>query len=230
MKGWPQPFLISWNIANDKAKVALPHPAVSLFNFHYATPPATVALNWELNKPIGDNETGFGGTNDAPYRAEAWDFILAGGALFNNLDYFHGRSRRRNFSVSGYTTRRWQRHFAEAVSNSARLYCSFDFLRMKPDDSIIKGCSCRRNRHALVPRSRESRDLLRQIPPNSKASPAFLTTPVLKIRPPEGRWRARLDTKTGRFPRGRDQRCWRSSLTLRPFARHRTAHRSAKFA
>ena len=27
------------------------------------------------------------GTGDAAYRTEGWDFILAGGGLFNNLDY-----------------------------------------------------------------------------------------------------------------------------------------------
>src|SRR2546427_424072 len=79
--------LISQNIANNKAKVANPHPAISIFNFHYASPPETVALNYDLNKVIGDNETGFRGTNDLPYRVEAWSFILAGGGLFNNLDY-----------------------------------------------------------------------------------------------------------------------------------------------
>ena len=44
-------------------------------------------MNYDLNKVIGDNETGFRGTNDAAYRIEAWDFLLAGGGLFNNLDY-----------------------------------------------------------------------------------------------------------------------------------------------
>ena len=79
--------MISQNIANGKAKVQNPHPAVSIFNFHYASPPDTVALNYGLNKVIGDNETGFRGTNDLPYRIEAWNFILAGGGLFNHLDY-----------------------------------------------------------------------------------------------------------------------------------------------
>lgn len=79
--------LISQNIANDRALVQNPHPAVSIFNFHYATPPETVSMNYGLDKVIGDNETGFRGTNDAPYRMEAWDFIVAGGGLFNNLDY-----------------------------------------------------------------------------------------------------------------------------------------------
>ena len=79
--------LISQNIANDRAVVKNPHPQVSIFNFHYATPPETVGMNNALNRVIGDNETGFRGTNDAPYRMEAWDFIAAGGGLFNNLDY-----------------------------------------------------------------------------------------------------------------------------------------------
>jgi PA14 domain len=86
-KGQAHPKLISRNVANNSAKVEHPSPAVSIFNFHYATPPDTVALNYSLNKVIGDNETGFRGTNNAPYRTEAWDFILAGGGLFNHLDY-----------------------------------------------------------------------------------------------------------------------------------------------
>src|ERR1041385_7349036 len=72
MKDWRQPFLISWNIANAKAAVTHPHPAVSIFNFHYAAPPETVAMNSGLSKVIGDNETGFRGTNNLPYRTEAW--------------------------------------------------------------------------------------------------------------------------------------------------------------
>ncbi len=40
--------LISQNIANGKAKVQQPHPNVSIFNFHYAYPPDTVAMNYGL--------------------------------------------------------------------------------------------------------------------------------------------------------------------------------------
>ncbi len=79
--------LISRNIANEEAKVEDPEPALSILNFHYASPPDAVALNYGLNRVIGDNETGFRGASDAPYRMEAWDFIVAGGGLFNNLDY-----------------------------------------------------------------------------------------------------------------------------------------------
>ena len=83
----PQRHLISQNIANGSEKIENPHPNVSIFNFHYAVPPDAVAANYQFNKVIGDNETGFRGTSDAAYRMEGWDFILAGGGLFNHLDY-----------------------------------------------------------------------------------------------------------------------------------------------
>jgi hypothetical protein len=86
-KNLPAKHLISQNIANDSALVSNPHPAVSVFNFHYATPPTAVKQNYHLNKAIGDNETGFRGQADSTYRKEGWEFILAGGALYNNLDY-----------------------------------------------------------------------------------------------------------------------------------------------
>src|SRR5688500_19779427 len=34
----PKKHLISQNIANKSATIAAPHPAVSVFNFHYAAP------------------------------------------------------------------------------------------------------------------------------------------------------------------------------------------------
>jgi hypothetical protein len=90
-KNLPHRHLVSWNVANhgdgEKALVREPHPAYSIFNFHYSNPPDEVANNWHLKKPIGDNETGFDGQENRPYRTEAWEFLLAGGALFNHLDY-----------------------------------------------------------------------------------------------------------------------------------------------
>ncbi len=38
--------------------------AGSLFNFHYCVPPDFVELNAGLNKPIGENATGFRGKKD----------------------------------------------------------------------------------------------------------------------------------------------------------------------
>ena len=50
-------------------------------------PPDAVGMNRKLRKPIGFDETGFQGTGDRVYRRQAWEFLMAGGAVFSNLDY-----------------------------------------------------------------------------------------------------------------------------------------------
>lgn len=79
--------LISINVANGSKKIEDPHPAVSIFNFHYCHPPVVVAENRHVRGVIGENETGFRGPHDLLYRTEGWDFLVAGGATYNNLDY-----------------------------------------------------------------------------------------------------------------------------------------------
>ena len=130
--------LISRNVANEKAHIVDPHPAVSIFNFHYATPPDTVAINYALHKPIGDNETGFRGTNDSQYRMEAWDFLVAGGGLFNNLDYSFTVGHEDGTFVfpdrqpgGGSPALRNQYHFLKQVFNG------LDFLHMRPANELV---------------------------------------------------------------------------------------------
>ena len=86
-KDQPAKHLIARNIANGRQKIEKPNPAVSIFNFHYATPPDTVALNFSLNRALADDETGFRGKDDITYRTEGWEFMLAGGAIYSSLDY-----------------------------------------------------------------------------------------------------------------------------------------------
>ncbi len=86
-KNLPGKHLIAQNIANGSARVTDPDPNVSIFYFHYASPPDAVRENHELRKPIGFDETGFKGTENAVHRRQAWQFLMAGGAVFSNLDY-----------------------------------------------------------------------------------------------------------------------------------------------
>jgi hypothetical protein len=83
----PKKHLIEQNWANGSKAITNPDPLVSAFNFHYSRPPNSVAMNSSLRLPIGNNETGFDGPADATYRIQGWDFLMAGGALYNNLDY-----------------------------------------------------------------------------------------------------------------------------------------------
>ena len=151
---FPRKHLISMNIANGRKKVEKPHPAVSIFNFHYCVPPDTVAMNYGLNKVIGENETGFRGKHDVLYRTEGWDFLIAGGALYNNLDYSFtpkhpdGTFREYKSPGGGSTELRRQLRVLKDF-----LY-GFDFVRMTPDNSVIRKVSPELSARALVERGK----------------------------------------------------------------------------
>lgn len=132
--------LISQNIANGRKKVENPHPAISIFNFHYCVPPDAVAMNYGLNKVIGENETGFRGSDDLLYRTEAWDFLLAGGALYNNLDYSftasHPAGTLRDYKSPGGGSAQLRAQ----LGILRRFLEGFDFLRMTPTPDVVRKC------------------------------------------------------------------------------------------
>ncbi|MHC4461680.1 MAG: hypothetical protein ACYS6W_16655 [Planctomycetota bacterium] len=130
--------LIAQNIANKSRKVVKPNPHVSIFNFHYAKPPQAVTENYGLNKVIGDDETGFAGSGPKPYRLEGWDFIIAGGGVYDNLDFsftvgHENGTAKINAPGGGGAVLHKQLEILKDFINS------FDFIRMKPENSVIKG-------------------------------------------------------------------------------------------
>jgi len=132
--------LIAQNIANGSTKVENPHAAVSVFNFHYSRPPESVALNYGLNKVIGLNETGFDGSSDATYRIQGWDFILAGGALYNSLDYSFTVDRPDGtFQPDPKTPGGGSAALRRQLQVLKDFVHGFDLVKMRPDASVIQG-------------------------------------------------------------------------------------------
>ena len=131
--------LIAQNIANGSAVVKTPNAHVSIFNFHYATPPDAIDANAKLGRSTADDETGFNGTGDFAYRAEGWNFMLAGGAIYDNLDYSFtphhpdGSAEVTTSPGGGGPNLRKQlailKTFVEGL----------DFIHMKPDERVIAG-------------------------------------------------------------------------------------------
>ncbi|MBI1324427.1 hypothetical protein GC170_14755 [bacterium] len=137
----PNRHLISLNIANGRKKVENPPEGVSILNFHYCVPPDAVAMNFGLNKLIGENETGFRGSHDFLYRTEGWDFLLAGGGLYNNLDYSfsteHPEGTLRGFKSPGGGSP----ELRQQLGILKRFLEGFDFLRMKPALGVVVATS-----------------------------------------------------------------------------------------
>jgi len=132
--------LISQNIANGKSKIEDPFAEVSVFNFHYAMPPSAVAMNYNLDRVIGDNETGFRGNTDSAYRMEAWRFMLAGGGLYNNLDYsFSVGHETGNYKYPPTQPGGGSKALRKQLSYLKRFIERFDFITMVPDSTTITG-------------------------------------------------------------------------------------------
>jgi hypothetical protein len=137
-KDFPHKHLIAQNIANGSTKIDRPNTNVSILNFHYAAPPDAIGVNFGLNRVIADDETGFRGKEDRPYRTEAWDFFIAGGGIFSNLDYSYSCQHPDGSGVvttspggGGPELRRQLKILKDFVDN-------FDFIKMRPDNSVIR--------------------------------------------------------------------------------------------
>ena len=189
-RGLPKKHLITQNIANKSAAIGAPHAGVSVFNFHYAAPPDAVGTNYHLNKVIGDNETGFRGTSDTPYRLEAWDFIISGGALFNHLDYsFAAGFEDGTFVYPASQPGGGNAAFRRQMKVLSDFIHAFDFVRMRPDNSVVR---------AGTPPGVTARALVEP----GKAMAVFVrgggVSTVLTVDLPPGNWTATwIDTKTG---------------------------------
>jgi hypothetical protein len=131
--------LIAQNIANNSKKIENPDENISIFNFHYAVS-AAVDENYHLSRAIGDDETGFTGTDDDPYRMEGWNFFLSGGGLFDHLDY--------SFAI-GYENGTFPFPLSQpggggiSLRNQFKIMKSFlygfDFIHMKPMQDVLFG-------------------------------------------------------------------------------------------
>lgn len=207
-KDFPVKHLITQNIAKGAAKIENPHPAVSVFNFHYAWPPVSVALNYQLDKAIGDNETGFRGNSDSTYRMEGWRFILAGGSLYNNLDYsFTAGNELGTFQYpstqpgGGSDSLRWQ------LSYLKKFMEGFDFINMHPDSDFVSKASLQ---------SAEARVLAQ--PGKQYAVYFYGQLPAtLELLVPTGSYELSwMDTKTGVYTATKAIRSANGEITVSP--------------
>jgi len=204
-KSLPAPHLIAQNISNGSTKIAQPNPHVSLFNFHYSTPPDSVRINAQLGKAIGDDETGFRGTGDLPYRAEGWDFLLAGGAVYSNLDYSFsckhpdGTAKVTTSPGGGGPALRKQLQILKEFMDG------LDFVSMRPDNGVLKGG---RIVASLAGNPPEAKVTARALVAPGRTYAVYVrggTQATLDVEMPAGKYRAEwINTQTGEVDKRED--------------------------
>ena len=127
--------IIAQNYTNFMHSVDEVDPNVSIMNFHYVWPEA-VWLNYGWNRPVSFDESGFAGSSDSTYLRQAWQFMMAGGSVFNNLDYsfYVGKEdgTGENKAPGGGSAKlRKQLLFLRSFIES------FDFVKMQPDFDVV---------------------------------------------------------------------------------------------
>ncbi len=127
--------LIAQNYCNYKQSLEAVDANIDIIHFHYAWPEA-VALNYGWDRPIGFDESGFAGSADSTYLQQAWSFMLAGGAIFNNLDYSYyvgSEDGTGSYDAPGGGSKRLR----QQLKILHGFMDSFDYINMQPDYSVI---------------------------------------------------------------------------------------------
>jgi len=129
----PKKHLIAQGFPPSSAPVPGLNRHVSILNFHGAKADA-VQLNHSLNRVIALDETGGTDRSDLKYRTEAWKWILAGGAIYDHLDFSfttdHPDGSARPFAIRH--SRRRRAGIAPPASGSERIHGE---LRLRPDEA-----------------------------------------------------------------------------------------------
>ena len=134
-KDFPGQHLIAQNYTNFKYPLEKVADNISILNFHYAWP-EVVEMNYAWNRPISFDESGFDGSSDTTYLRQAWQFMLNGGAVFNNLDYSFFVEEEDGTGVNNApgggsaTLRKQLKYLRDFIE-------SFDFVKMQPDLDCI---------------------------------------------------------------------------------------------
>jgi len=138
--GLPLRHVLVQNVANFRLSIRPADLAggVGAVNFHYAYPEAATR-NERLGMPVNCDETGFLGPDDAPYRREAWEFLMSGGAVFNNLDYSFTVGREDGSDTQPESPGAGSGNFRRQLRVLAEFLNRFDLTKLQPHrDTIVR--------------------------------------------------------------------------------------------
>jgi hypothetical protein len=133
----PDRHLIAQGFPPEPPKIENPNPAISIFNFHVVNA-RCISENFGYNRVIADDETGGKGIAALPYRREAWEFICAGGAVVNHLDFSFTCSRPNGTHQLSNEPGGGGPDIRAQLAVLKKFLESFDFVQMKPDSTSVR--------------------------------------------------------------------------------------------
>ncbi len=131
----PKKHIIAQNYTNFMHSIEEVDPNISILNFHYVWP-ETVWYNYGWNRPVSFDESGFAGNSDSTYLRQAWQFMMAGGAVFNNLDYSFYVSKEDGTGINT-APGGGSKNLRKQLTYLRTFIESFDFVQMQPDFKVV---------------------------------------------------------------------------------------------
>ena len=177
--------LVAQNFANFGYPLRDVDAEVDIVNFHYAWPQAAAA-NLGLRRILNSDETGFAGSSDDTYRRQAWEFLLAGGTVFDHLDYSFAVGQEdgtaRNDAPGGGSPA-----LRAQLGLLRRFLEELDLVALAPDDTVVRSSPGAHVRAA----SAGGRQYAFYVRGDGDT--------LLALDLPAGQWRAQwIETRTGR--------------------------------
>jgi Cellulase (glycosyl hydrolase family 5) len=207
-KNLPARHLIAQNISNGSTKVENPNPDVGVLNFHYCAPPNAVSLNYGLNRPVAFDETGFVKTADLPYRTQGWDFFLAGGAVYSNLDYSYSVAHPDGTAKVTSSPGGGGPELRKQLAVLKEFMDVLDFVHMKPDSAVVKNGAVTSQLSGDDAAAKEAKATVRALAETGKTYAIYVKGGVradLSVELPRGMYKAEwVNTKTGVVDKAED--------------------------
>jgi dienelactone hydrolase len=173
---------------------------VSIMNFH-AAQTESVRLNYSLNRVLAHDETGGGDRSDRKYRTEGWDWMMAGGGVYDHLDFSFTTDRSDGSAVPlpDNTPGGGGPELRRQLGILKRFVESLPFTRMKPDEDTVKNSRIAGAEAGARPGS--SKPLVRALSEPGQAYAIYInggTQATLVLQLPPGTYQADwIDTRTG---------------------------------
>jgi hypothetical protein len=192
----PKKHLIAQGFARSEEPIPALDPRVSVLNFHGATADA-VRLNFHFDKPIALDETGGADQTDRKYRTEGWEFILAGGAVYDHLDFSFTTDRPDGMAMPlpEGTPGGGGPELRSQLGALKDFIEGFEFIRMRPADAVLLSHEITSGPGAAHPPS------VRILAEAGSAYAIYInggTQATLELEIPEGAYTIEwIDTKTG---------------------------------
>jgi hypothetical protein len=198
-KDSPSRHLIAQGFSPSDKPIAGLNRQVSVLNFHAASPRA-VSLNYPLNRVIAFDETGGSDTSDRKYRTEGWDFLMAGGGVYDHLGFSFTPDREDGtaFPLPRGTPGGGGPELRKQLAALKRFIEGFEFLRMRPFDECIESSRIRPEK----PGDKARPATVRVLAEPGKAYAVYVNggrRAEISIRLPAASYAAEwVDTKTGK--------------------------------